>query len=508
MGPPCPAVTAATPRGRPCGRLRSLPGCRVATSPCASRTRPPAVSCAPGSPGSGTSSGCPTEFPADVLAEAEQAAEEPRPAVGRPHRPAVPHHRPARARPTSTRRCTSSGATAATGSATPSPTSAPFVRPGRRDRRRGAPSRRDPLQPGHPHPAAPAGRCPRARRRCCPTRSRRPCCGPSTSTPTARRPRSTYAGRMVRSRGPARLRRRPGRWSTPARADERLQLLAEVGKLRMALEVERGGVSLPIPEQEVVEDGGTFRLEYRTTVPGRVVERADLADDRHGGGRPDAARRGRRPAHPAEGARRRARPAAPRGPRARRRLAGRHSRTPRWCTASTRPNPRHAALLEEATSLLRGAGYTAFDGGVPEQATHAAVAAEYAHATAPLRRLVDRYVGAVCLALCAGDGRAGLGPVRAAAAAGGDGRGRPAGPRARARVRGADGGRGAARPRGPGVRRGGGRAGRQARRRHRAARRPGGARDLRRRPCRWASRSGCGWSRPTSTRGRCASPLV
>ena len=77
-------------------------------------------------------------------------------------------------------------------------------------------------------------------------------------------------------------------------------------------------------------------------------------------------------------------------------------RTPRWCTAWTAANPRHAALLEEATSLLRGAGYTAFDGAVPEHATHAAVAAPYAHATAPLRRLVDRYVGEVCLALCAG----------------------------------------------------------------------------------------------------------
>src|SRR3954471_16843484 len=65
-------------------------------------------------------------------------------------------------------------------------------------------------------------------------------------------------------------------------------------------------------------------------------------------------------------------------------------------------NPRHLALLEDATALLRGAGYTAFDGDVPENATHAAVAAEYAHATAPLRRLVDRYVGEVCLALCAG----------------------------------------------------------------------------------------------------------
>jgi len=66
-------------------------------------------------------------------------------------------------------------------------------------------------------------------------------------------------------------------------------------------------------------------------------------------------------------------------------------------------HPKHLALLEDATSLLRGAGYTAFDGGVPEQATHAAVAAEYAHATAPLRRLVDRYVGEVCLSLCAGE---------------------------------------------------------------------------------------------------------
>ncbi len=34
--------------------------------------------------------------------------------------------------------------------------------------------------------------------------------------------------------------------------------------------------------------------------------------------------------------------------------------------------------------------------------SHAGVAAEYAHCTAPLRRLADRYVSEVCLALCAG----------------------------------------------------------------------------------------------------------
>ena len=64
--------------------------------------------------------------------------------------------------------------------------------------------------------------------------------------------------------------------------------------------------------------------------------------------------------------------------------------------------PAHAALLTLATRLLRGAGYTAFEGSPPAATTHSAVAAAYAHCTAPLRRLADRYVGEVCVALCAG----------------------------------------------------------------------------------------------------------
>jgi exoribonuclease R len=64
--------------------------------------------------------------------------------------------------------------------------------------------------------------------------------------------------------------------------------------------------------------------------------------------------------------------------------------------------PRSAAFLDEAAELLRGAAYTAFDGKGPEQAGHGAVAAPYAHVTAPLRRLVDRYATEVCLALSAG----------------------------------------------------------------------------------------------------------
>jgi exoribonuclease R len=64
--------------------------------------------------------------------------------------------------------------------------------------------------------------------------------------------------------------------------------------------------------------------------------------------------------------------------------------------------PGHAAFLEEAATLLRGAAYTPFEGTAPEHPVHSGVAAPYAHVTAPLRRLVDRFGTEVCLALAAG----------------------------------------------------------------------------------------------------------
>jgi exoribonuclease R len=64
--------------------------------------------------------------------------------------------------------------------------------------------------------------------------------------------------------------------------------------------------------------------------------------------------------------------------------------------------PNHAAMIVACTRLLRGSGYVGFNGEVPEQPEHAALASEYAHVTAPLRRLGDRYAGEVCLSLCAG----------------------------------------------------------------------------------------------------------
>ena len=69
-------------------------------------------------------------------------------------------------------------------------------------------------------------------------------------------------------------------------------------------------------------------------------------------------------------------------------------------------DPRGAALLQEAAGIGRGARYEAFDGDPPAQIAdrfHFSIAADYAHATAPLRRLQDRYVSECCIAAAAGD---------------------------------------------------------------------------------------------------------
>jgi exoribonuclease R len=62
--------------------------------------------------------------------------------------------------------------------------------------------------------------------------------------------------------------------------------------------------------------------------------------------------------------------------------------------------PRQAALIEEARDAMGHAGYVFFEGTPPEGSEHGGIAARYAHTTAPLRRLADRYV----LDLVAGGG--------------------------------------------------------------------------------------------------------
>jgi exoribonuclease R len=65
-------------------------------------------------------------------------------------------------------------------------------------------------------------------------------------------------------------------------------------------------------------------------------------------------------------------------------------------------DPKQTAILHAAASLFRGAAYTAFDGTPPPDPAQAAIAAPYAHVTAPIRRLVDRFGLLVCLALTEG----------------------------------------------------------------------------------------------------------
>jgi len=64
--------------------------------------------------------------------------------------------------------------------------------------------------------------------------------------------------------------------------------------------------------------------------------------------------------------------------------------------------PKEAALLSRSARGLRGAGYVAFfNGDVPEYPEHSAIASVYAHVTAPLRRVADRFANEIVLALCA-----------------------------------------------------------------------------------------------------------
>jgi exoribonuclease R len=177
--------------------------------------------------------------------------------------------------------------------------------------------------------------------------------------------------------------------------------LPAIGRLRRARAVARGAVELQLPDQDVESDGaGGWRLVLRprtevdawnaeiSLLTGMAAAKLMLAA---GVGvlrtLPD-------PENSAvKWLRRSARSlgiAWPRNVDAAELLAG---------LDPTRPEA--LALYMDATRLLRGAGYTVFDGAAPELTTHAGIAAPYAHVTAPLRRLVDRFATEICLALAA-----------------------------------------------------------------------------------------------------------
>ena len=186
-------------------------------------------------------------------------------------------------------------------------------------------------------------------------------------------------------------------------AGDSLSLLPEIGMLRAQLELARGGASLEIPEQEVATDeNGDYRLVYRATLP--VEDWNAQISLLTGIAAAQIMRKAR------VGVLRTLQPAQQRDIDRVRRAA--HGLGIDWPEEASYGEvlagldasiPEHAAFFHEATALFRGSGYLTFDGDLPPASPHSAIAAEYAHVTAPLRRLVDRYGLEICLAHTAGE---------------------------------------------------------------------------------------------------------
>jgi exoribonuclease R len=186
------------------------------------------------------------------------------------------------------------------------------------------------------------------------------------------------------------------------KGDDLFDLLQEIGELRIAQEVARGGVNLPMPEQEIVVDGDRWHLEFRSMLPVESwnaqisLMTGFAAAEMMISHRVGLLRTLPPPApEPVERLRRQARALKVDWP------AGEDY--PAFIRRLDPDKPNEAAMVVACTALLRGAGYVGFEGQVPEQPEHSALASPYAHCTAPLRRLVDRYALEICACLCAGE---------------------------------------------------------------------------------------------------------
>ncbi|SNU00296.1 RNB domain-containing protein [Ruaniaceae bacterium KH17] len=178
--------------------------------------------------------------------------------------------------------------------------------------------------------------------------------------------------------------------------DSPASLLAVIGPLRAEIEADRGGASLSLPDEVVVrnEDGtcGIVResplaveewnaqLSLMTGMgAARMMLEAGVGILRTMP-RPDQAA--------FETFRRQTRALE---------VPWREGDYGEYLRSLDRDDPHTLPVLQAAASLFRGAGYLTFDGDVPAETIQAAIAAPYAHATAPLRRLVDRWALAICL---------------------------------------------------------------------------------------------------------------
>ncbi|SCL16612.1 Exoribonuclease R [Micromonospora nigra] len=182
------------------------------------------------------------------------------------------------------------------------------------------------------------------------------------------------------------------------RLPEPIALLPEIGTLLTARALSRGAINLPLPEQDVEADGDGWRLVLRGPAP--MEEHNAQISLLTGMAAADLMLAGRigllrtMPPPKPEAVERLRAAAAPLG------VHWPDGAGPGEVIAALDPTrPRTAAFVDQAAELMRGAAYTAFDGELPEQPAHGGVAAAYAHVTAPLRRLVDRYATEVCLAL-------------------------------------------------------------------------------------------------------------
>jgi exoribonuclease R len=184
-------------------------------------------------------------------------------------------------------------------------------------------------------------------------------------------------------------------------APEAVRLLPAVGALRQKLARERHALSLDLPEQEVVKgDDGSWSLTFRAPLP---IEDANAEISLLTG-----MAAAKLMLDGGIGVVRTLPPPEPGAVDALRRIApGLGIDWPPGMppgdliTTLDPANGKHAAFIDHAASLLRGAAYAAFDGQLPAQREHSGIGAPYAHVTAPLRRLVDRFATEVCLALFA-----------------------------------------------------------------------------------------------------------
>ncbi|MBO9626446.1 MAG: RNB domain-containing ribonuclease [Microbacterium sp.] len=179
-------------------------------------------------------------------------------------------------------------------------------------------------------------------------------------------------------------------------------LLPEIGALRIEQERLRGGASLNLPDEEVVRDAdGDYAIVRRTPLPVEdwnaqlsLMTGMAAASLMLGAG-VGVLRAMPQPDEKAFDAFRHQTEAL-----------GRPWTTGRYgdyLRGLDRADPLTLPVLEAAASLFRGAGYVTFDGTAPTDVVQAAIGAPYAHATAPLRRLVDRWALAICLAISRGE---------------------------------------------------------------------------------------------------------